>query len=207
MESSIKLRVSTCLNKTGESNDKFGPHSRKCIFVGYPFGKKGWRVYDLENHEVFVSGDVHFYEIDFPFNREQPIDPTNTSIHVLDTLSPAIEGELFSPFGSNPAQDMPSSSAEPSPDVPIPEIGLRPAQLPLVEPTQPFLSASPTPSTIPSDLIAIGPTLAQPSTELISSSSSDPTDYIPDLTLARPSTDRLFLLSHQRKASLVLRLH
>lgn len=29
--------------------DKFGPRSRKCTFVGYPFGQKGWRLYDLEN--------------------------------------------------------------------------------------------------------------------------------------------------------------
>ena len=28
--------------------DKFGPRSRRCIFTGYPFGQKGWKVYDLD---------------------------------------------------------------------------------------------------------------------------------------------------------------
>ena len=33
--------------------DKFANRSRKCVFMGYPFGKKGWRLYDLES-KVFL---------------------------------------------------------------------------------------------------------------------------------------------------------
>jgi len=35
--------------------------------VGYPFEKKGWKVYDLESGELFVGRDVVFYENVFPY--------------------------------------------------------------------------------------------------------------------------------------------
>ena len=52
--------------------------SRKCIFVGYPFGKKAWKVYDLDLAELFVSRDVVFYENNFPCadkNRVENMHP------------------------------------------------------------------------------------------------------------------------------------
>lgn len=50
--------------------DKFKERSRKSVFIGYPYGKKGWRLYDLKTREVFVSRDVHFCEDTFPFAIE-----------------------------------------------------------------------------------------------------------------------------------------
>ena len=44
------------------SRDKFASRSRRCVFLGYPFGQKGWRVYDLETCETFVSRDMIFGE-------------------------------------------------------------------------------------------------------------------------------------------------
>lgn len=37
-----------------------------CV-LGYPYGKKGWKLYDLERKVVFVSRDVLFHESEFPF--------------------------------------------------------------------------------------------------------------------------------------------
>ena len=49
--------------KTG---DKMANRSCRCIFVGYPYGKKGWHLYDLEKQDFFISRDV-FSEDVFPF--------------------------------------------------------------------------------------------------------------------------------------------
>ena len=45
-----------------KEEDKFGERSKRCIFVGYPHGKKGWKVYDIESGEIFVSRDAIFHE-------------------------------------------------------------------------------------------------------------------------------------------------
>lgn len=37
--------------------------------MGYPFGQKGWRLYDLERKVYFVSRDVIFFENKFPFSN------------------------------------------------------------------------------------------------------------------------------------------
>ncbi|KAK3018877.1 hypothetical protein RJ639_004442 [Escallonia herrerae] len=57
-------------------HDKFAPRSRHCVFLGYPPGKKGWRVYDLETNQVFFSRDVKFEETVFPFTT--PLGPSPT---------------------------------------------------------------------------------------------------------------------------------
>lgn len=55
------------VNNQGRKGDKFASRSRRCVFVGYPHGKKGWKLFDLENKTYFVSRDVDFFEAEFPF--------------------------------------------------------------------------------------------------------------------------------------------
>ena len=41
--------------------------------MGYPFGKKGWKVFDLDKYEIFVSRDVVFHEDVFPSESKTKI--------------------------------------------------------------------------------------------------------------------------------------
>jgi len=43
----------------------FALWSRKFMFLGYPFGKKGCKVYDLETCEILISREVVFHEDKF----------------------------------------------------------------------------------------------------------------------------------------------
>ena len=72
------IRTFGCLcfaqnQKTG--GNKFASKSRKCIFVGYPFGQKGWKLFDLDSNVFLVSRDVKFFEDEYPF-----VDPIASNI-------------------------------------------------------------------------------------------------------------------------------
>ena len=70
------IKVFGCLcfsHRQSRDKDKFGERSRKYNFVGHPFGKKGWRLYHLENKEYFVSRDVKFFKTIFPFQQDNEI--------------------------------------------------------------------------------------------------------------------------------------
>jgi len=43
---------------------------KRCVFIGYPFGKKGWRVYDLEIGDIFANRDLIFYEGVYSFETQ-----------------------------------------------------------------------------------------------------------------------------------------
>lgn len=60
------LCFATILN----NKDKFSSRSEKCVFVGYSFNKKGYKLYSLDNKCMIFSRDVKFYETVYPFKNE-----------------------------------------------------------------------------------------------------------------------------------------
>lgn len=70
------------------------------MFVGYPYGQKGWHLFDLELQEFSVSRDVVFHESEFLYasvvsvDGEQNSDPmlwalSNDVLGLIDILGPS----------------------------------------------------------------------------------------------------------------------
>lgn len=77
----LKVFGSLCYaHNQGRKGDKFTSRSKKCVFVGYPPGKKGWKLFDLDNKNYFVSRDVAFFENEFPFASIDKISSEPTQI-------------------------------------------------------------------------------------------------------------------------------
>nr|AAC67205.1 putative retroelement pol polyprotein [Arabidopsis thaliana] len=91
-----QLRVfgSACYaHRVTRDKDKFGERSRLCIFVGYPFGQKGWKVYDLSTNEFIVSRDVVFRENVFPYATNE-----GDTIYTPPVTCPITYDEDWLPF-------------------------------------------------------------------------------------------------------------
>ncbi|XP_074317895.1 uncharacterized protein LOC141653928 [Silene latifolia] len=119
-------------------SDKFAKRSRKCLFLGYPHNKKGWKVLDLATREIFVSRDVYFYEQSFPYFPDatspsisspvtEPMDPvsspppddnTGPMPDELGLVSPPVHGPDSATVATGPVADQGAASASAMGDPP-----------------------------------------------------------------------------------------
>lgn len=84
------LRVFGCLVYASvHSADKYAPRAVEGVFLGYPTGKKGYKILNLLTKQIFFSRHVIFHETSFPFLTQSSVnsffDPHN-AISWIDTL-------------------------------------------------------------------------------------------------------------------------
>ena len=80
------------------------------MFLGYPFGVKGYKVYDLSTHTTFISRDVVFHETVFPFSSFPSIPSFDISSSDL-VLPIPLEFEQSFSSSSPPLNETTSSSS------------------------------------------------------------------------------------------------
>lgn len=122
-------------HRRDRTKDKFADRSRKCLFVGYPHGKKAWHLYDINTNEFFSSRDVVFFEDKFPSYSDSH---SATPIPISPDLT--IDDWTFPLISSTPLTT-PSSDISTAP-VPVTTTDIAPLPTPL--PSTPTASTLPT---------------------------------------------------------------
>ncbi|MCO5591147.1 hypothetical protein L7F22_045128 [Adiantum nelumboides] len=91
------MRVFGCVchvHVPNEARKKMEPKAVKCIFLGYPVEKKGYKCYDPTTRQVYVSRDVRFCEHE-PWYKPKPVtieyeyEEQENVCHVFDEPRPS----------------------------------------------------------------------------------------------------------------------
>lgn len=132
---------------------KFDTRARKAMFLSFKDNTKGYILYNLNSHNIFVSRNVIFYDTHLPFkpftstsipasDPPQPQPPLDLDIeHIIPLTDPPIDSPPKSPKSHPPpstAINMTPTSPSPSPD--------HHNDINIMQPTSAFPSNSPPPS-------------------------------------------------------------
>lgn len=95
------LRAYYCLcfvSTLSQGRKKFEDCADLCIFLGYPFGQKAYKVYNMKTKSVIISRDVLFHENVFPYHL-----PSNSTTFPLP---------FYLPLPTNLAFETPNTSRD-----------------------------------------------------------------------------------------------